>query len=72
MKLALVLSLLGSVRTCRLLSRIAKVRFMLPYRYRTFAVKVAVTAIVVIAVTIGLLYSGMVSNLLPDSVLFGS
>ena len=75
MKLALVLSLLGSVRTCRLLSRIAKVRFMLPYRYRTFAVKVAVTAIVVIAVTavtVGLLYSGMVSNLLPDSVLFGS
>jgi hypothetical protein len=45
---------------------------MLPYRYRTLAVRVAVTAIIVAAVIIGLLYSGLVSNLLPRDVLFGS
>ena len=50
---------------------IPKVKLTLPYRYRTFAVRVAVTAIAVAAVTVGLLYSGLVSNLLPDSVLFG-
>ena len=49
-----------------------KVRPMLPYRYRTFAVTVAVTAIAIAAVTVGFLYSGLVSNLLPDSVIFGS
>jgi len=44
---------------------------MLPYRYRTLAVRVAVIAILLVALTVGLLYSGLVSDLLPRGVLFG-
>lgn len=44
---------------------------MLPYRYRALAVRVAVIAILVVALTVGLLYSGLVSKLVPGAVLFG-
>ena len=70
--LGAVVARVTSKRDGCLSRRIPKVRPMLPYRYRTFAVRLAVAAIAVAAVTIGLLYSGVVSNLLPDSVLFGS
>jgi hypothetical protein len=42
------------------------------YRYRTLAVRAAVTAILLAVITIGLLYSGLISNLLPLGVSFGS
>ena len=45
---------------------------MLSYRFRTLVIRIAVTAILIAAVTIGLLYSGMVTDLLPRGVSFGS
>jgi hypothetical protein len=39
--------------------------------YRTLAVSVVI-AIVLVALIVGLLYSGLVSDLLPRGVLFGS
>ena len=45
---------------------------MLPDRYRGLAAKVAVTVILAAAVIIGLLYSGVVSNVLPRDVFFGN
>ena len=45
---------------------------MLPDRYRGLAVKVAVTVILAAAVIIGLLSSGVVSNVLPRDVFFGN
>jgi len=44
---------------------------MFPDRYRGLAVKVAVSVILIVAITIALLYSGMISNVLPQEVLFG-
>ena len=45
---------------------------MLSYRFRSLAVKVAVTVILVAIVAFGLFYSGMITNVLPRDLLFGS
>jgi hypothetical protein len=44
---------------------------MLSYQSRGLAIRVAVTAIIITAVVVGLLYSGLVTNLLPRGVSFG-
>ena len=44
---------------------------MLAYRYRRLAVKVTVAMILIAVIAVGLLYSGVVSNVLPQDVHFG-
>jgi hypothetical protein len=57
---------------CDAAHRIGKAKSVLSYRFRSLAVKAAVTAIVIAVVSFGLFYSGMVTNALPRDLLFGS
>ena len=45
---------------------------MLSYRFRSVAVKLAVTVILIVIVALALFYSGMLTNILPQELLFGS
>jgi hypothetical protein len=45
---------------------------VLSYRFRSLAVKVAVTVILIVIVALALFYSGMITTILPQELLFGS
>lgn len=45
---------------------------MLSSQLRSLAFRATVTAVLVVAAVVGLSYSGMVSNVVPRTLLFGS